>query len=183
MSTPTTLSYEQVAIPPLMKAPYQSDYSQNNDKRVLVIYTGGTIGSKPKDPDPDSPQIVTTWEELKAKTPEIEGLHFPVDCVAVVKPLDSCNVGPAEWARMAHIIREHYDKYQGFVILHGTDTMANTASALAFMLEGLSKPVVLTGAQISAMASVRNDASSLLKNSCSGQLPRVFIGLFAWVFH
>ena len=159
MSTPTTPSYESVAIHPLVAGAPNKDFPQHAGKRVLVIYTGGTIGSKPKDPDPDSPQVVTRWEELAEKTPEIGRLQFPVDCIALVKPLDSCNVGPAEWARMAQIIQEHYENYQGFVVLHGTDTMSNTASALAFMLVGLSKPVVLTGAQISAMVSVRNDAT------------------------
>lgn len=131
----------------------------NLSKRVLVLYTGGTIGSKPKDPDPGSPQIVTTWSDLVASTPELHTLPFPVDCVPFAKPLDSCNVGPAEWGKMADIIKQHYTKYEGFVILHGTDTMANTASALSFMLRNLGKPVILTGAQISAMVGVRNDAT------------------------
>ena len=128
-------------------------------KSVLVIYTGGTIGSRPKDPDPDSPQIVVPWEELEKATPEIGRIGFEVDCVSTPEPLDSCNVGPTEWRFMAETIEKNYDNYSGFVILHGTDTMVYTASALSFMLKNLGKPVVLTGAQTSAMVSVRNDAT------------------------
>jgi L-asparaginase len=132
-------------------------------KGVLVIYTGGTIGSKPKDPDPDSPQVVVPWKVLKEATPELmrleDGTFGPIDCDETVGPLDSCNVGPKEWAQMAQIIAKNYEKYEGFVILHGTDTMVYTASALSFMLKGLGKPVILTGAQRSALVGVRNDAT------------------------
>jgi L-asparaginase len=132
-------------------------------KGVLVIYTGGTIGSKPKDPDPDSPQVVVPWKELETVTPELDRLKDrgfgPIDCDESVGPLDSCNVGPKEWAQMAQIIAKNYERYEGFVILHGTDTMVYTASALSFMLKGLGKPVVLTGAQRSALVDVRNDAT------------------------
>lgn len=130
---------------------------------VLVIYTGGTIGSKPKDPDPDSPQIVVEWKELKAATPELKRLEDEgfgrIDCDESIEPLDSCNVGPKQWAQMAEIIAKNYNQYEGFVILHGTDTMVYTASALSFMLKNLGKPVILTGAQRSALVGVRNDAT------------------------
>jgi len=131
--------------------------------KVLVLYTGGTIGSRPRDrEDSDSPQLVVPWEELKAGTPELEklkqhGLH--IEAVSSDPPLDSCNIGPKEWIQFARTISDHYDKYEGFVILHGTDTMVYTASALSFMLRGLRKPVILTGAQRSALVDVRNDAS------------------------
>src|SRR5689334_10298810 len=128
---------------------------------VLVIYTGGTIGSKPRDPDPDSPQVVVSWEELRAATPELQKLidrGLRIDCRSI-DPLDSCNIGPKEWQQIAGIIRDTYDDYEGFTILHGTDTMVYTASALSFMLRELGKPVILTGAQRSAMVDVRNDAT------------------------
>jgi L-asparaginase len=132
-------------------------------KGVLVIYTGGTIGSKPKDPDPESPQVVVPWKELEAVTPELSQLRArgfgPIDCEESVGPLDSCNVGPREWAQMAQIIAKNYERYEGFVVLHGTDTMVYTASALSFMLKNLGKPVILTGAQRSALVDVRNDAT------------------------
>ena len=135
--------------------------NSNESKGVLIIYTGGTIGSRPRDPDPDSPQIVVPWTELKAATPELIQLQrrgLKVNCEEI-EPLDSCNVGPKEWQEIAGIIEKNYEKYDGFVILHGTDTMVYTASALSFMLRELAKPVILTGAQRSAMVDVRNDAS------------------------
>ena len=126
---------------------------------VLVIYTGGTIGSAPKDPsDPDSPQVVRPWAELKAALPNLGALGYPIDAVSFVEPLDSCNVGPAHWLTMCRIIQEHYEDYTGFVILHGTDSMVYSSSALAFMLQGLSKPVVLTGSQVAGIVEARNDA-------------------------
>lgn len=135
--------------------------ADNKANGVLVIYTGGTIGSKPRDPDPDSPQVVVPWKELENGTPELirlkrQGLR--VECEEI-KPLDSCNIGPQEWQQIAGIIERHYAEFEGFVILHGTDTMVYTASALSFMLRELAKPVILTGAQRSALVDVRNDAS------------------------
>jgi L-asparaginase len=132
-----------------------------NSKGVLVIYTGGTIGSKPRDPDPDSPQVVVAWKELRAGMQEMRVLQdrgLRVECEEV-DPLDSCNVGPKEWIQIASIIERRYEEFDGFVILHGTDTMVYTASALSFMLRELGKPVILTGAQRSALVDVRNDAS------------------------
>jgi len=132
-----------------------------SNKGVLVIYTGGTIGSKPRDPDPDSPQVVVPWGELQNATPELVKLiqrGLRIECESI-EPLDSCNIGPKAWQQIAGIIRDHYDEYEGFVILHGTDTMVYTASALSFMLRELGKPVILTGAQRSAMVDVRNDAT------------------------
>jgi L-asparaginase len=81
-----------------------------------------------------------------------------VECEEI-EPLDSCNVGPKEWQLIAGIIEKRYNEFEGFVILHGTDTMVYTASALSFMLRELAKPVILTGAQRSALVDVRNDAS------------------------
>jgi L-asparaginase len=135
------------------------DSGMKGNKGVLVIYTGGTIGSKPRDPDPDSPQIVVPWQELLEGTPELDRVPFTVDCYEGIPPLDSCNVGPEQWIAMAECIRDNYDDYEGFVILHGTDTMVYTACALSFMLRELGKPVIVTGAQRSALVSVRNDAT------------------------
>jgi L-asparaginase len=140
-----------------------AEITNGMSKGVLVIYTGGTIGSKPKDPDPESPQVVVPWKELEEVTPELKQLRTRgfgrIDCEESVGPLDSCNVGPKEWAQMAQIIARNYENYEGFVILHGTDTMVYTASALSFMLKNLGKPVILTGAQRSALVDVRNDAT------------------------
>jgi len=126
---------------------------------VLVIYTGGTIGSAPRDMnDPDSPQVVKPWKVLKNASPQLGLLGYPVDAIAFVEPLDSCNVGPQHWRTMARIIAKYHNEYEGFVILHGTDSMVYTASALSFMLVDLAKPVVITGAQLAGIASPRNDA-------------------------
>jgi len=129
------------------------------NKGVFVIYTGGTIGSRPRDPnDPDSPQTVVPWDELVRLTPALKGLDFPIDGWSFPTPTDSSNIGPKEWRMMAEVIEENYDMYEGFVILHGTDTMVYTASVLSFMLVNLGKPVVLTGAQRSHLFQARNDA-------------------------
>lgn len=131
----------------------------NKDKGVLVIYTGGTIGSAPKDiNDPDSPEVVKEWTELKNATPNLENLGFRIDAISFVEPLDSCNVGPAHWRAMVETIEQYYDDYEGFVVLHGTDTLPYTSSALSFMLMNLKKPVVVTGSQVSGVVNPRNDA-------------------------
>jgi L-asparaginase len=141
----------------------------NRGSGVLVVYTGGTIGSMPRDPlDPRSPLVVVDWSEFRNRTSSLSErladgsvnaryIGFNVDG-ASLEPLDSCNIGPDYWVELARVIEESYDRYEGFIVLHGTDTMVYTASALSFMLEGLGKPVVLTGAQLSHLANVRNDA-------------------------
>lgn len=148
------------------------------NKGVLVIYTGGTIGSAPKDPnDPDSPQVVKPWHDLKNAAPQLGTLGYPVDAVAFVEPLDSCNVGPQHWGTMVKIIEENYANYEGFVILHGTDSMVYTASALSFMLFDLAKPVVITGSQVAGIVNARNDAHQnmitaiILANPKANKLP------------
>jgi L-asparaginase len=128
-------------------------------KGVLVIYTGGTIGSAPKDPnDPDSPQVVRPWKELKQATPQMDRLGYPIDAISFSEPLDSCNVGPRHWRTMARLIEKYYNDYTGFVILHGTDSMVYSASALSFMLVNLAKPIVFTGSQVAGIVNPRNDA-------------------------
>lgn len=155
--------------------------SQLSNKGVLVIYTGGTIGSAPKDPDPDSPRVVVPWSRLVEGIPEVKELkeQFPIDAYSFPKPWDSCNAGPNEWTEMAQVIADNYKQYEGFVILHGTDTMVYTASALSFMLKNLDKPVVITGAQRAALGNIRNDARQnivtalLIANPLFSKLPLV----------
>lgn len=136
--------------------------NKEKSRGVFVIYTGGTIGSMPKDPnDPDSPQVVVPWEKYCDLTPQLdpnsdEYIGFRVDSYST-EPLDSCNIGPKEWKEMAEVIKKNYDDYEGFVILHGTDTMVYTASALSFMLQNLAKPVIITGAQLAYLFNPRND--------------------------
>jgi L-asparaginase len=155
----------------------------NRREGVLVIYTGGTIGSMPRDPgDRDSPMVAVDWTEFRRRTSSLSErladgrvnaryIGFNVDGCSL-RPLDSSNVGPAEWAEIARIVGECYDRYEGFVVLHGTDTMVYTASALSFMLENLGKPVVLTGALIPHLFNVRNDALQNLLTALAIANPR-----------
>ncbi|MBW7875237.1 MAG: asparaginase [Candidatus Cloacimonetes bacterium] len=125
---------------------------------VLVIYTGGTIGSWPRDPqEPLSPLKPTTdIKKVMGMLPfydpdnsllRLENVLVPVNTYSLHEPLDSARIQVCDWQNLARLIYNNYNDYSGFVILHGTDTLAYTASALSFMLPGLNKPVVLTGAQ------------------------------------
>lgn len=137
--------------------------------RVLVLYTGGTIGMRrgPRGYEPVPGYFadkVATFPTLhdpsKARfttLPSRSNRRIHYDIEAYDPPLDSANLALADWARFARDIGANYDDYDGFVVVHGTDTMAYTASALSFMLEGLDKPVILTGAQI-PLEQLRNDA-------------------------
>lgn len=111
-------------------------------KHILLIATGGTIASA-EDGDGLSPAL--TGEELARSVPEIEGLCE----LDIVQPMniDSTNMRPADWLRIAEVIRENYDAHDGFVILHGTDTMSYTAAALSYLIQDSPKPIVLTGSQ------------------------------------
>jgi len=134
-----------------------------NEDRVLVIYSGGTIGSAPRDLlDPESPERVYDWEDLQESVSGLKSMPFPVDAISFRDPLDSANVGPKHWKAIAEVIEKFHDGYVGFVIAHGTDTMVYTASALSFILQDLDKPVVITGSQIPALRKVRNDAEQNL---------------------
>lgn len=126
---------------------------------VLIVYTGGTIGSVPKDPeDPESPQIVVNLHEFEERTRKLLERHIPFKLkFASPGAYDSCNMGVDDWTALGRIISDNYLEFEGFVILHGTDTMAYTASALSFMLQNLGKPVVLTGAQVPFLHNLRND--------------------------
>lgn len=112
---------------------------------VLIVYTGGTIGMKP---DPVTGMLVPfDFNGIYDEFPSLRRLDVDLD-VLPFEPIDSSNVEPAVWVKLAEIIRDNYERYDGFVVLHGTDTMSYTSSALSFMLENLAKPVVFTGSQI-----------------------------------
>lgn len=112
-------------------------------KRILLIATGGTIASRPTAAGGLAPAL--TSAELLACVPELaEVCH--IDALQLYN-LDSTNIGPDQWIGMVHAVRDHYDAYDGFVVTHGTDTMAYTAAALAYMIQRSAKPVVLTGSQ------------------------------------
>lgn len=114
--------------------------------RVLMIYTGGTIGMI-ENPKTKSLEAFD-FDYIEQQVPEIRLLTFEINTYTDIPPRDSSDVGPDLWIEIAKVIEAEYDAYDGFVVLHGTDTMAYTAAALSFMLEGLRKPVLLTGSQL-----------------------------------
>ena len=111
-------------------------------KKILLIGTGGTIASEVTDTGL-APELTT--EQLLAQIPAISDI-CDVDCVQLLN-LDSTNMAPEHWLLLARCIRQRYDRYDGFVVTHGTDTMAYTAAALSYMVQGADKPIILTGAQ------------------------------------
>ncbi|PCJ80934.1 MAG: L-asparaginase 1 [Bacteroidetes bacterium] len=116
------------------------------ERSILIIYTGGTIGSVH---DPMTGSLVPIdFSQITSHVPELNRAGISMDAVSFDPPIDSSNVNPSHWRKIAKVIFDYHDKYNGFVVLHGTDTMAYTASALSFMLEGLRKPVILTGSQL-----------------------------------
>ena len=113
---------------------------------ILIIYTGGTIGMK-QDPK-DLTLRPFDFSQILEEVPELKKFAVRIDSYTFDPLIDSSDVEPTLWTRLAGLIRDRYDQYDGFVILHGTDTMAYSASALSFMLEGLTKPVIFTGSQL-----------------------------------
>lgn len=129
-------------------------------KKVYIAYTGGTIGMKQV--NGRYQPIPNFLQQLMVDTPAFQHPELPSYTIHQYDPLlDSPNMTPGDWSRIASDICDHYDEYDGFIVLHGTDTMAYTASALAFMLDGLGKPVICTGSQI-PLCEVRNDAQENL---------------------
>lgn len=124
------------------------------DTSVLVIYTGGTIGMKQN--TKTGALVPFDFSEIEKEVPELKKFKYKLDAHSFKKPIDSSDVQPEFWANIANVIKENYDLYDGFVILHGTDTMSYSASALSFMLENLSKPVIFTGSQL-PIDSLRTD--------------------------
>ncbi|MBN1261706.1 MAG: asparaginase [Anaerolineae bacterium] len=125
-------------------------------KRVYIAYTGGTIGMRRTTYGyaPASGFLAAQMQLM----PELHNDLMPAYDIHEFDPLlDSSNMTPADWLKIAQDIAHHYDDYDGFIVLHGTDTMAYTAAALSFVLQGLRKPVILTGSQI-PLCEVRNDA-------------------------
>lgn len=122
--------------------------------KVLIIYTGGTFGMAH---DKDGVLIPFDFGLILEHLPTLRTMSLELTVVSFEHPIDSSNINPEHWQLIAQIISDHYNTHDGFVILHGTDTMAYTASALSFMLEGLAKPVILTGAQL-PISEPRSDA-------------------------
>lgn len=123
-----------------------------NKASILIIYTGGTIGMRR---DENGTLVPFDFNTIEQEFPAVRNLNVDIS-VYKMEAIDSSNVTPARWSELAHIIADNYSDYDGFVILHGTDTMSYTASALSYMLENLSKPVIFTGSQI-PMGILRTD--------------------------
>ncbi len=129
---------------------------------ILVIYTGGTIGMVQ---DPKTGTLRPLSQEILYQfLPVLENFHCNIEFHIFDTPLDSSNMNPAFWVRLADVIEQNYEIYDGFVVLHGSDTMAYTASALSFMLENLNKPVIFTGSQL-PIGLVRTDGRENFINS------------------
>lgn len=131
-------------------------------KKVLLIYTGGTIGMGCNSETGALEPL--NFDHLLSNFPEFALLQTDVDTYQFTPPIDSSDMSLRRWAQLVRIIADNYDKYDGFVVLHGTDTMSYTASALSFMLENLTKPVILTGSQL-PIGQLRTDGKENLLTS------------------
>ncbi len=130
-----------------------------NKPNILLIYTGGTIGMI-KDFETGVLKAFN-FKKLLQKIPELKHLDCNIETISFKKPIDSSNINPEKWVEIAEIIESNYANFDGFVVLHGSDTMSYSASALSFMLENLSKPVVFTGSQL-PIGDLRTDAKENL---------------------
>lgn len=129
---------------------------------ILLIYTGGTIGMV-KDYDSGALKAFN-FKKLLKNIPELAQLDCHIDSISFKKPIDSSNINTTHWVEIASIIESHYDSHDGFVVLHGSDTMSYSASALSYMLENLAKPVIFTGSQL-PIGDLRTDAKENLITS------------------
>ena len=130
--------------------------------RILIIYTGGTIGMVQR-PD-DGSLAPVNFEELSNEIPMLNKFGYKINAITLSPIIDSSNITPELWFKLAETIENNYEVYDGFVVLHGTDTMAYTASALSFMLENLNKPVIFTGSQL-PIGTLRTDGKENLLTS------------------
>lgn len=129
---------------------------------ILLIYTGGTIGMV-KDYNSGALKAFN-FKKLLQHIPELAQLDCHIDSVSFEKPIDSSDISTTHWVEIANIIEEHYKSHDGFVVLHGSDTMSYSASALSYMLENLAKPVIFTGSQL-PIGDLRTDAKENLITS------------------
>lgn len=147
-------------------------------KNIYVAYTGGTIGMKKSQQGyvPDKGHLTASINAL----PEFHREEMPIFTINEYQPLiDSSNMTPRDWQHIADDIKHHYDDYDGFVVLHGTDTMAYTSSALSFMFENLNKPIIVTGSQI-PLSQLRSDGQVNVLNALyiAANYPINEVGLF-----
>jgi L-asparaginase len=130
--------------------------------RILLIYTGGTIGMVKEYKTGALKPF--NFDKLVEQIPELGQLDCIIHSISFKHPLDSSNMNPTHWVHMADIIEKYYEEYDGFVVLHGSDTMSYTSSALSYMLENLGKPVIFTGSQL-PIGDLRTDAKENLITS------------------
>ena len=149
---------------------------------ILLIYTGGTIGMI-RDFETGALQNFD-FTQLLEHIPELQLLDCSIETLSFEAPIDSSDMNPSHWVTLAKMISANYDRFDGFVVLHGSDTMSYTASAMSFMLENLQKPVIFTGSQL-PVGDLRTDAKENLITSiqiaaaCDGDLPMVReVGLY-----
>jgi L-asparaginase len=134
----------------------------HNKTSILIIYTGGTIGMVN---DPETGTLSPfNFEQIEQIVPSLKRFGFNLVTISFEKPIDSSDINPEIWIKLAEIIKENQNKFHGFVILHGTDTMSYSASALSFMLENLNKPVIFTGSQL-PIGTLRTDGKENLISS------------------
>ena len=136
---------------------------------ILIIYTGGTIGMIE---NPETGALENfDMDQFRHHVPELKRFNFNIDAITFESPIDSSDMEPHYWVKIAKMIEDNYDNYNGFVVLHGTDTMSYTASALSFMLENLGKPVIVTGSQL-PIGKLRTDGKENLLTSIESAAAR-----------
>lgn len=135
---------------------------ESKKPNILLIYTGGTIGMI-KNPESGSLEAFN-FDLIRNNIPELNLLDCNIKTISFKEPIDSSNIHPMHWVAIAELIEQNYQSFDGFVILHGSDTMSYSASALSFMLENLQKPVVFTGSQL-PIGDLRTDAKENLITS------------------
>lgn len=127
---------------------------KNAKSAILIIYTGGTLGMEH---DKTGALVALNFNQIVRRAPSLKNLNLRMTVISFPNPIDSSNITYKEWQSLGTIIYENHHHYNGFVVLHGTDTMSFTASALSFMLLGLNKPVIFTGSQL-PISAIRSDA-------------------------
>ena len=130
-----------------------------SNTKILLIYTGGTIGMQ-KDFETGALKAFN-FSKLLQRVPELKLLDCAIETISFENPIDSSNISPESWVAIAEVIEQNYTAFDGFVVLHGSDTMSYSASALSFMLENLGKPVIFTGSQL-PIGDLRTDAKENL---------------------
>lgn len=136
--------------------------AEDKKASILIIYTGGTIGMVHR---PHTGTLgPVQFDQIKEEIPELNKFNYFIKTITFRPPLDSSNMNPKNWMKIARTIQKNYQKFDGFVVLHGTDTMAYTASALSYMFENLDKPIILTGSQL-PIGTLRTDGKENLITS------------------